>query len=216
MVDVGKVSGGTYFQKPQNETNTQQEQSLISIFNSNNDNTFSVEEQKNAYNSEIDKFCEKFKDLLEEYNFNLENFKTEIFQKLKDQDIEHPIAKEVVESNIRQGILNAKEQIINFIKSEPERRATNVGEGWGQEEAHIAYIVNKLEENGIGINNIDREKLSNILSSFDYDLDPDLNGIITTSEAKYGEEHMDKDVDGNITDTKVLDWIINKYLGKIQ
>lgn len=114
--------------------------------------------------------------------------------------------------NIIDNSVNAvREAANNFIKS-----LTSSGEGWGTKHEHYDYIYEKLDQKGIPIDNIDDNKLADILARFDYDLDPDNNGIITKNEiqAYYGEQFMNKDENGNISDTKVLDWIVNKYIHK--
>ena len=113
-----------------------------------------------------------------------------------------------------------REKANEYLQPKPQKTApTNLGEGWGLEDEHMEYIYDKLRERGIATSKIDIALLSDIMVRYDYDMDSDTDGTLTTDEMnQYNDgishKYMDKDEQGNIKDTKVLDWIINKYVEK--
>ena len=86
----------------------------------------------------------------------------------------------------------------------------------GTGETPADYIKNRLTESGIKAKFGD---ILDIVSEFDWDIagndsNGKLNKTITTDNANsYGvEQFMNKDGNGNIQDTSVLDFFINKYI----
>lgn len=89
----------------------------------------------------------------------------------------------------------------------------DVGEGWGMEDAHFDYIYEKLSANGITDLNI--ELLADIMARFDYDLlSDDVCTVKANNPLVYNKSYLDKDENGNPTDTHALDFMVNQYLQK--
>ena len=90
----------------------------------------------------------------------------------------------------------------------------------GISEEAMDYIFDKLASLGFGIEKVDLDELIDIISRFDYDLDPNQDSKITKKEADdfysndYANKYMNKDKNGKSVDTHVLDWIVNNYLEK--
>lgn len=121
------------------------------------------------------------------------------------------------------GVLNCKKEVMEKQKTEEQEYKANVlnnpptsydNRGLYGDES-IDYIMFKLESKGIKVSDMDFDVLEQIINSFDYDLDSDLNMQISTKDAYApASEYMNKDENGNIVDTHVLDWIVNRYLEK--
>ena len=118
-----------------------------------------------------------------------------------------------------QGLIDTiKEKANEYLQPKPEKTApTNIGEGWGLEKEHRDYIYGKLQEKGIAPSKVNIDLLADIIARYDYDMDADSDGTLTADEMKkyndgVSHKYMNKNEQGKIIDTKVLDWIINKYL----
>ena len=208
-----------------NEENKQK----YSIFDEDKDGTVTVKEQLNALRKAavqdeiIKQAIEKGFDLemyIQIFGEICEDIKTNTSQTIDKLIVTPQQMVEYANRTIQELIDNIKDRANEYLQPKPEKTApTNIGKGWGMEDEHAEYIFDKLQKNGIAPTEIDIDLLMNIIARYDYDMDNDSDGILTTSEMnQYNDggshKYMDKDVQGNIKDTKVLDWIINKYLEK--
>lgn len=127
---------------------------------------------------------------------------------LSEQDYTERMAKidTQYEQNIKESEKNKAEQI------PPKRTDDNF------EEKAFDYMYAKLDSLGYSIDKVDIGKLSNIYLYTDWDMDDDFDSTISKNEAdkfynaEYANQYMNKDKNGKIIDTHVLDWIVNNYL----
>ncbi len=206
-----------------------QEDKNFSIFDKDKDGTVTVQEQQDALrdvaskDDTVKKAIEKGFDLdmyIEIFGEICEDIKTNTSQKFGKLIVTSQQMVAYANRTVQSLIDTIKEKAKEYLQPKPEKTApTNVGKGWGLENEHMDYIYDKLQKNGISLSKINKELLSDIMTRYDYDMDADSDGTLTKDEMKQyndGVSHiyMDKDEQGNVKDTKVLDWIVNKYLEK--
>lgn len=77
----------------------------------------------------------------------------------------------------------------------------------------INYIFSRIEER-TGEFNVDFETLADVMVKYDYDMDRNQNSVIEVNEATgYGYDiYMNRDENGQIEDTHVLDMLFNRYM----
>ena len=216
-------------QKSTPQTTKEENKQKYSIFDEDKDGTVTVKEQQDALrNAAIQD--ETIKQAIKN-GFDLEMY-LQIFGEIC-KDIKTNTSKtigklivtpqemvEYADRTVQNLIDQIKVKANEYLQPKPEKTTpTNIGKGWGMEDEHVEYIVDKLQENGIEQTKINLDLLLDIMARYDYDMDNDSDGILTTGEMnQYNDgvshKYMDKDLQGNIKDTKVLDWIINKYLEK--
>jgi hypothetical protein len=212
-------------------TTDNQDDKNYSIFDKDRDGTVTVKEQQDALRKVaaeddiIKRAIEKGFDLdmyIQIFGELCEDIKTNTSQTIGKLIVTPQQMVAYANRTVQNLIDTIKEKANEYLQPKTEKTApTNIGEGWGLEDEHMNYIYDKLQEKGIAPSKINIELLSDIMARYDYDMDVDSDGTLTTGEMnQYNDgvshKYMDKDEQGNIKDTKVLDWIINKYLEKFK
>lgn len=119
MVSVNNVGvSGDNYENRKLQGASEEEKTLISVFNTNGDDVFSVEEQKAAYNSELDKVYNQLKSLFDKAGFKLQEFKDKIFTNLKDENIKDSFEKSAVEYTTQVGINKAISEMADVAKQQ--------------------------------------------------------------------------------------------------
>lgn len=97
-----------------------------------------------------------------------------------------------------------------------ETSMPKVGAGWGEEDSHYDYIYKQLEAKGISLGKLNVDALADVIARFDYDLDPDMDGILNVDDVNsFGSTRsLNKDENGNPVNTHALDYIVNMYMLK--
>lgn len=127
MVSVNNVgvSADNYeSRKPQDSC--EEEKTLISVFNTDGNDVFSVEEQKAAYNNELDKLYNQFKVLFDKAGFKLQEFKDKIFKNLKNQELKDDFDKTLAEYSIQSGIIKATNEMSEIAIQQYKKEKENI------------------------------------------------------------------------------------------
>ena len=112
MVSVNNVNfSGDNCENTKSQRVNEEEKSLVSIFNTDGDDVFSVEEQKSAYNNELDNLYNQFKVLFDKAGFKLQDFKEKIFKNLENLDLKDDLDKTFAEFSIQSGIVKATNEM---------------------------------------------------------------------------------------------------------
>ena len=131
-------------------------------------------------------------------------------------------------SNLRRAVFDCVKEVLK--KQEEERKAEteeilNNPPARGTddfEEKAFDYMFEKLDSMGINSLDVNISLITNIYSSLDWDLDEDFDSFVSKEEAEKFDnsetaiKYMNKDSDGNIVRTHILDWIINNYLDNVK
>lgn len=124
MTSVNNInfSGDNYGNTNAQNSNPDEEKTLISVFNYNKDNVLSIEEQKAAYDIKIDEFYNKFKGFLSYTDFKIDEFKNKIFAEItKDYNLNDDLEKKSAEYFLQKGINEANKKLLDIVDKELER-----------------------------------------------------------------------------------------------
>ena len=120
------ISGVGATPEPQNNIKAQNPQNAddgkpVSIFDYNKDGTVTVEEQTQALNDRITNLYEKFKDSLDKYGFNIDEFKNKFISQFVKRDAKTDYEVKLADNMIEGVIINAEEELINEVNNSVDR-----------------------------------------------------------------------------------------------